>query len=81
MKDPITEKPLTKRKEIREASLNYCVQLLTNRSPKPGFEEDVAIKDLIHETRMMEVIENDVEFSEELFEKSLKELQKNKQKY
>ena len=81
MKDPVTNEPLTKRKEIREASLNYCVQLLTNRDPKPGFEEDIAIKDLIHDTRMREVIDNDVEFSEELFEKSLSELKKNKQKY
>ena len=81
MKDPVTNEPFTKSKEILEVSLKYCVQLLTNRGPKSGFEEDVAMKGLIHDTEMRELIENDVEFSEELFEKSLSELKKNKQKY
>ena len=81
MKDPITQKLLTKKKDIREASLDYCVQLLTNRNPKPGFEEDVQVKDIIHEIRMKEEIVGDVEYTEELSEKSLEELKKNKDKY
>ena len=81
MKDPNTQKLLTKRKDIREASLDYCVQLLTNHCPKTGFEEDVQIKDIIHEIRMTEEIVGDVVYTEELFEKSLKELKKNKDKY
>ena len=82
MKDPNTQEVLTKRKEIKEASLNYCVDLLTNRTAKAGFEEDVRLKDLVHEVRMAEDPEDDIKFSPEIFENSLKELKKkNKDKY
>ena len=82
MKDPKTNEELTKKKDIKEAALSYCVDLLTNRSPKPGFEEDLMLTDLIHEKRMREKVDNDVEFSRTTFENSLKELkQKNKNKY
>ena len=82
MKDPKTNKELTKRKDIKEAALSYCVDLLTNRSPKPGFEEDLILTDLIHEKRMRETIDDDVEFSRTTFENSLKVLEKkNKNKY
>ena len=82
MKDPNTQEVLTKRKEIKEASLNYCVDLLTNRTAKAGFEEDLRLKDLVHEVRMAEDPEDDIQFSPEIFEKSLKELKKkNKDKY
>ena len=56
-------------------------QLLTNRRPKPGFNLDVNMKDLIHEIRMRELIEGDVEYTEELFQKSFEELKKNKDEY
>ena len=83
MIDPITSEELVTRGKIKEASLNYCVDLLTNRSPKAGFEEDVKLKDLIHEARMKEVDDDgDVRLSMEVFENSLKELEKkNKEKY
>ena len=82
MVDPETKEDLKTRKKIKEASLSYCVDLLTNRSPKPGFEEDLRLTDLVHEARMEETAENDVEFSNEILENSLKELsKKNKQKY
>lgn len=82
MVDPKTKEELKSRKEIKEASLSYCVDLLTNRSPKPGFEDDLRLIDLVHEARMNETVENDVQFSKVIFEDSLKELsKKNKQKY
>ena len=37
MIDPVTSEELVTRGKIKEASLNYCVDLLTNRSPKAGF--------------------------------------------
>ena len=52
MKDPKTNEELTKKKDIKEAALSYCVDLLTNRSPKPGFKDDVLLTDLVHEKRM-----------------------------
>ena len=82
MKDPNTQEVLTKRKDIKEASLNYCVDLLTNRTAKAGFEEDVRLKDLVHEVRMAEDPDDDIKFSPEIFENSLQELKKkNKDNY
>jgi hypothetical protein len=52
MKDPLTDEVLTTREKIKEASLKYCVDLLTNRDPREGFEEDLEMKNLIHEVRM-----------------------------
>ena len=82
MKDPKTNKELTKRKDIKEAALSYCVDLLTNRSPKSGYEEDLMLVDLVHEARMEEIVVHDIEFSKTIFENSLKDLKKkNKDKY
>ena len=82
MKDPKTKDTLTNRNEIKQASLNYCVELLTNRSPKEGYEEETRMKDLIHSLRMEENLENDVEFTKKTFENSLKEVKKkNEKKY
>ena len=49
---------------------------MTNRDPKPGFEEDIAWKRAVHEIRMEENITNDVEFSYDMFQDSLKMLKK-----
>ena len=82
MKHPKTKIELTRTKDIKEASINYCVDLLTNRKPKAGYEEDILLKNRIREVRMEEVIENDVVFNKSIFNKSLQELKKkNKKKY
>ena len=82
MKDPETSEELLSNKELKEASLKYCVQLLTNRAPKEGYVNGLDLIDRVHEARMNERIENDVEFSEVIFEKSLKDLKvKKKEKY
>ena len=49
LKDPDTGKELSKHDEIKEASLNYCVQLLTNLQPKDEYRE--IIEDLERFTR------------------------------
>ena len=38
--------------EIKRVALDYCSDLLTNRQPKPGFEEDILAKEFIHTIRM-----------------------------
>ena len=82
MEDPKTNTELTGRKDIKVAALSYCVDLLTNRRPKPGFEDDLMLTDLIHEKRMSEIVEDDIEFSRTTFENSIKELKKkNSNKY
>ena len=56
--------------------------MLENRKPKAGYEDEILIKDLIHDVRMEEKLEEDVEFSAEIFDNSLNILRKkNKDKY
>ena len=82
MKHPVSQEVLTKRSEIKKAALAYCVDLLENRKPKAGYEDEILIKDLIHDVRMEEKLEEDVEFSAEIFDNSLNILRKkNKDKY
>ena len=82
IKDPITNKLVTDVESIKKVSLKYCVDLLTNRKPKPEYEQFIEMKKEIHNERMAEVIENDVEFSETLYNDCLKILKKkNPKKY
>ena len=82
VKDPVTEKLVTDVEEIKRISLDYCVDLLTNRKPKPGYEQLIEKKKEIHEERMNEVIDNNVEFSEAHFDECMETLKKrNNKKY
>ena len=82
MKHPGSNEVLSNKNEIKKAALNYCVDLLDNRKPKVGFEEEIKMKELIHDIRMEENMENDVEFTSDMFDNSLKILKKkNKEKY
>ena len=74
--DPKTKLEVATPEAIKKVSIDYCSELLTNRAPKEDFIDDLEFKNAIHEFRMMEVIENDVEFSNDLFEKSLELLKK-----
>ena len=56
-------------------------ELLTNRKPSKEYERDVELKSIVHEKRMNEQLENDVEFTEEIFEDTLKLLHKKGEKY
>ena len=69
IKDPKTDREITDPSEIKRVSLQYCVSLLTNRSPREGYEDDLTFKKLVHRERMHEILENDMnEFTEEMFE-------------
>ena len=82
MKDPVSNKIVTDVEEIKRISLKYCVDLLTNRKPKPEYEQLIEKKKEVHKERMKEIIENDVEFSETLYDECLKTLKKrNNRKY
>ena len=60
--------------------MKYCADLLTNRNPKRGFEENIDLKNLVHDIRMLE--NDNFDLTEEMFEGSLKELSiKKKDKY
>ena len=74
---------LTNPKDIREASLQYCVQLLSNREPKAAFKKEVECKALMHQSRMVESIQNDVHnnLSVQMFDETLKALSVRDGKY
>ena len=67
IKDPATNNEVTDVEEIKRISLKYCVDLLTNREPKEGYEDIIDKKREVHKVRMNEIIQNDVEFSEDLY--------------
>ena len=52
--DPVTKSEVNTVEEIKRVSLNYCSELLTNRSPKPGYEDILLWKSKMHELRMKE---------------------------
>ena len=57
-------------------SIEYCETLLTNRYPKPEYSEDLEMKLIVHKLRMAEEIKDDIQFTSELFYKSLNILEK-----
>ena len=84
MIDPKTLKDVNTPQEIKRVSLEYYKELLTNMKPKAEYVEDLELKRVIHEVRIDEQIENDIEFSQTLFQKSLKMISKkpgNKYKF
>ena len=60
VKDHLTDQLVTTVDEIKRVSLSYCVNLLTNRPPKETYEEDLAMKNLLHEAHMNEKVDDDI---------------------
>ena len=58
--DPKTKSEVSEPEEIKRVSLQYCVDLLTNRKPKAEYEEEFNLKTIIHNIRMEEIIEDDI---------------------
>ena len=76
--DPVTNTEVNSVEGIKRISLNYCKQLLTNRSPNSGYEDVLAEKYKLHEIRMKESVpeyENDL--THEMYTKALERLNKN----
>ena len=82
MLDPSSNVEIHDPAHLKEISLQYCRDLLSNRSPRRGFEDDILMKNLIHEIRIKMKVPNDVCLTREMFDHSIKELyEKNKHKY
>ena len=59
--------------DIKRVSINYCKNLLTNRQPNEGFEEDLRRKFELHEFRMTEHNEEDEgNLTTEMFNNAIK---------
>ena len=81
IKFPVSNEMISEPERIKETVLHYCKSILTNRPPKDEYE-DVKIKKILHEVRMQEKVEDDVELlSLEMFNNSLKQLWEKKDKY
>ena len=59
IKDPDTNKEEDSPTKIKQISVKYVKNLLTNSRPKQGFEEDIEMKRALHNKRMNESIEDD----------------------
>ena len=71
--DPNSGLPVFSPAEIKKVTLEYCVNLLTNREPKPAYIEVMKTKEELHNLRMQEVIFNDInELTLDMFNSALK---------
>ena len=59
--DPKTKLEVTTPEDIKRVSLEYCSNLLTNREPKEEYTEDIRMKKLIHQIRLGEEANDDME--------------------
>ena len=83
VEDPSSGIIVDEPERIKEISLKYCADLLKNREPAPGYEEVVEAKVKLHEERMLEQVENDMDnLTREQFDKALRTVErKHKNKY
>ena len=59
--------------------MNYCKKLLTNRPPKEDYINDIFMKEIIHENRMKESVQGDIEeLTEDMFMNSWNHIKKTK---
>ena len=80
--DPVTKKQVVKAKEIKEVSLNYCLDLLTNKPPDVDYVDLVKSVNQLHDERMTEMLPNDLEeIPHEAFTKACKKIQDKSGKY
>ena len=71
--DPVSGIPIMSPDKIKSISLNYCVNLLTNREPSEGYADIIREKERLHSLRMKEVISDDIELlTPEMFNAAIK---------
>ena len=72
LNDPETGRDVTTPAEIKRVSLNYLVNLLSNKTVRKEYSEALDVKRKLHFERMEEVMDDDIdELSIEAFEKTL----------
>jgi len=77
--DPLTQQEVYSADDIKAVSLQYGAKLFENREPRVGYEGDIISKQLVHQIRITEVLDN---YIDETFENSINVLKlKNPAKY
>ena len=81
IKDPVTGDMIYESDEIRNASLKYCKTLLKDKKPDDDYALDVKVRELLHDARMSELVENDEheDFTIEVFTNMMDKLKKKSQ--
>ena len=75
--DPKSGKLAVSGKEIKEISLNYCRDVLTNNEAEGDSKEVARLKDLMHTKRMLQVQEGSFVPSKEGFNRVVKKFKEN----
>ena len=84
VKDPISGKMMTSKKNIKKTFLDYCSKVLEKNIPEEGFEKEFELKNELHDLRMLkdtndtEII-ND-EFTQDNFKDAFKKFKKKNKK-
>ena len=72
VKDTKSNKEVFDVDNIKKKTLEYCVDLLTNRQPRDDFLNDVESKNSIHDVRMeIRNADDEMEYSEDLFNEAI----------
>ena len=78
IKDTESKKEIFDVEKIRNKSLEYCVNLLTNRAPREGYAQYIKSKNAIHEYRMnVRDPDDEMEYSVDMFKNALEKLKKD----
>ena len=78
MKHFITKEQLFSNDKIKEAALEYVIDLLNNREPKDKYKKDCEILNKIHDVRMNEVCDENEDLTIDMFDETLDKLKKTK---
>ena len=82
IKDPVSGQMIYDANKIKTASLNYCKNLLKDKKPDDEFKLDIKVKELLHDVRMAEIVEEDEneEFTIEVFTQMMEKLKRSLRK-
>ena len=80
--NPVTNKEIHTIDEIKQVSLQYCKDLLTNRFPRDGYVKILEDKYRLHELRMNEIVSDDIVLTDTMLNQALQRLKsKHPHKY
>ena len=78
IKDPVTNELIVSNDEIKKVILKYCVDTLQNNVPDVVVQNLINITKVLHEARMNEKVDCEMEIDEVDFEKVLRRFKNNR---
>ena len=77
IKDPFSGKLVVSSEEIKKVCLDHCVKTLQDNPVEKGFEEEIKLKEFLHELRMTEGLEEESKVDKETFNAVLEKFKRN----